>query len=542
MKAVIWWATLLLAGGATSAAQQAQPGYRVSGVVVDAVTGTPVPRAEVSTTLDDEEIKTTAGDDGKFVFQDMAAGKYAIYAVAQGYVREGLNEHRGFLTGVAVGTGLDSEHIFFPLHRQAVIAGRVTDEHGEAVRHAQVLLLGVENLSGRPGMGMHGETQSDDLGEYRFARLLPGEYCIAVDAHPWYARPMFNYATEPDERDSPFRQITPKPNPALDVVYPLTFYPGVTNERAAAELKLTAGDTVQANIQLQALPSVHVRMSNLPVDGKNAVNVAAAVKFFGPSERGVSMSYRQISPGEYELAGLPPGDVTLHLRRNGNLGWQYETIAANLNDGDTLDAAETAGVANVSGRVIPMKDSANHAGGSVVLLDDGSPIASAILQKDGTFSFAPVQVGTYKIMVNVPGNDDYVQSVSAKGAKTSGKEITIASAGDVQLSITMGRGVGEVTGVAKLDGKPTAGVMVLLVPESGQAEEENSRMDQSDSDGSFALRGIFPGKYRLVAIEDGWDLEWGSRELMKEYLEKGEALQIFANDQKKVVLEVQRKK
>ncbi|HXC86602.1 MAG TPA: hypothetical protein VNU23_02375 [Candidatus Cybelea sp.] len=175
------------------------------------------------------------------------------------------------------------------------------------------------------------------------------------------------------------------------------------------------------------------------------------------------------------------------------------------------------------------------------LVGDGTQSASAMLEKDGKFSFAPVQEGPYKVFGNLPVSEEYVEGVYATGAKASGREITIAGAGDVQLNITMGRGVGQVTGVAKVDGKPTADVMVLLVPETGQNLEEDYRLDQSHSDGTFALGGILPGKYSLLAIEDGWDLEWTNGTVLKPYLRKWQTLQISANDQKKVVVEVQHK-
>jgi hypothetical protein len=49
--------------------------------------------------------------------------------------------------------------------------------------------------------------------------------------------------------------------------------------------------------------------------------------------------------------------------------------------------------------------------------------------------------------------------------------------------------------------------MVLLVPAAGDIGRE-ARVDQSDSDGTFTLPRTRPGKYVLMAIEDGWDLEW----------------------------------
>jgi hypothetical protein len=273
------------------------------------------------------------GDDGRFVFQGLEAAKYTLLATARGYVRENYNQHSAFTTSVAAGNGLDSEHVIFRLHRQVIVTGRVTDEHGEAARHAQVMLFSTESTSGRHARFVQAQMQTDDLGEYRFAHLQPGKYYVAVTTRPWYAQTRLSYSPEQDGRSfRPMNRLAAS-DPSLDVVFPTTFYPGVTDEHAA--------------------------------------------------------------------------------------------------------------------------------------------------------------------------------------------------------------GRGQVTGVAKVDGKPTAGVMVLLIPETGQDLQEDTRMDQSDSDGPFALGGILPGKYLLLAIEDGWDLEWTNRGISKPYLEKAQALQVSADDQKKTVVEVQ---
>jgi hypothetical protein len=93
--------------------------------------------------------------------------------------------------------------------------------------------------------------------------------------------------------------------------------------------------------------------------------------------------------------------------------------------------------------------------------------------------------------------------------------------------------------VAKLDGKPTSGVMVLLVPEIGENLEDNSRLDQSDSDGTFTLAEIPPGKYKLLAIEAGWELERTNWSALQPYLEKGQPLEFLGNEKKNVVVQVQ---
>jgi len=295
--------------------EQAPPAYRISGVVVDAVTGVPVAHAEVSISEGTEGTKSTAGDDGRFVFQGLEAAKYPLFATAQGYVREGYNQHGAFQTAIAVGNGLDSEHLIFRLRRQVIITGRVSDEHGEAVRQAQVMLFGTESTSGRHARFVQAQMQTDDLGEYRFGRLQPGKYYMAVVARPWYAQTGFSYLPEQDGNSLRSRNRGPSRDPSLDVVYPITFYPGVTEEQAAGELNLTAGDKVEANVQLQAVPAVHVRLTNLPV-GENAIQIGANEKLFGTMEMGLGFASAQISPSEYEVAGLPPGDVKLIVNQS----------------------------------------------------------------------------------------------------------------------------------------------------------------------------------------------------------------------------------
>jgi hypothetical protein len=110
----------------------------------------------------------------------------------------------------------------------------------------------------------------------------------------------------------------------------------------------------------------------------------------------------------------------------------------------------------------------------------------------------------------------------------------------VQLTITMGEGVAHVDGVAQRDGKPAAGVMILMIPEFGQDLEQDSRRDQSDSDGTFTLANILPGKYVLMAIENGWDLEWMNPSVLKPYRERGITLPLAPHETRKMTVEVQR--
>ena len=522
---------------------QALQSYPIVGMVVDAVTGAPVPHAELSLSVKDDELRITAAEDGRFRFIGLEAGKYLLSAQARGYVREAFDQHGVFSTGIAVGPGLDSEHLLFRLHPQAVIHGRVTDEHGDPVRRAAVQLFATANAQGKRANFVQTQAQTDDLGEYRFAHLLAGKYYLVVQAQPWYAQTGLAKRREPEQNASTFISSF-RIDPLLDVVYPVTFYPGVLNERSATELNITAGSQEEANIQLQPVPSVHVIITNLPVNENNPndpkTSIAASQTIFGSYGLGFPMVSGQVSPGVFEIAGLPPGEITFTIGAGGNQQDGTRKFTANVTSGDTLDAAAAGSSAAVSGRVIAPPAAAPMERAQLVFVADDNQNISTNLQNDGSFSLSSLQRGTYRLFVNFSRGTAPVQKISASGAKLNGRKFTVEGTQDVQLTIILASGTGQVTGLAQLDGKPRPGVLVLLVPESGENLEDDVRMDQSDSDGTFALREILPGKYLLLAIEGGWDLEWANPVALKPFRGQAEVVQIAPGDAKNVTVNVQR--
>jgi hypothetical protein len=64
-----------------------------------------------------------------------------------------------------------------------------------------------------------------------------------------------------------------------------------------------------------------------------------------------------------------------------------------------------------------------------------------------------------------------------------------------------------------------------------------ARRDQSDSDGSFALRDVAPGEYVVVAIEDGWEMDWGLSGALNSYLSRAVPVRVTAGAGKLLRLE-----
>ena len=533
-----------------NAQRQVAAGFRISGVVVDAVTSVPVARAQVSISLEGEQTNTVAGDDGRFAFEGLAAGKYLLSATAPGYLHEGYKQHGQFFVGIATGKDQDTEHLIFRLDPEAVIYGRVTDDRGEAVRGAQVTLFASDPMRGSRERFVQSQAQTNDLGEYRLARLQPGKYYLAVQAHPWYAQSQLYSQTRQNSGfvgsgagSSLASRIGPDPDAILDVVYPITFYPGVTDEQASAGLGLHAGDKQEANFILQAVPAAHLHIRVSPADVGTSFGIGATQRVFGTFTFGMNDVFGQVAPGEYEIAGLPPGELTLVLTTNKENEWTARSIEADTRSEGTIDASALPPTANVSGRILLPRGAGTIAGNVHLIRTEKTSLANpaAPLQKDGTFRLSEVQPGTYEVQVNLPSNDGYVQRISAKEAKVRGRAIIITAGSEVDLTVTLGQGRGHVTGTVQSEGKPASGVMILLVPESGLEMEQDSRLDESDSDGTFDLAGILPGEYVLLAIKDEWDLEWAKPDVLRPYLSAGQKISIAANQSIRVTVTAQDK-
>jgi hypothetical protein len=76
-------------------------------------------------------------------------------------------------------------------------------------------------------------------------------------------------------------------------------------------------------------------------------------------------------------------------------------------------------------------------------------------------------------------------------------------------------------GFAKMDGRAAPGAMILLFPRGEPVDGRFVWRYQSDLDGSFRLSRIPPGRYTLLAIDDGWELEWQRAEILERYLKLG---------------------
>ncbi len=519
-----------LAGGQAPAhsAPRNSGQYAISGVVVNAVTGQPLDRAEVSLHLpmvDTLVAETTTGEDGHFTFEHLAKGKYSLTASRRGYIGAAYDEHEGYSTAIVTGEGLTSDGLVFRLSPRAVIKGSVTDEGGDPVQQARVSLYRQNLRTGLGNIVRAGVSMTDDTGAYEFARLEAGNYYVAVNASPWYA-------TRPQpKRDAQGNVVADDQHSSLDVAYPTTFYADATDSDSATPIPVKAGDQVTVNFNLHAVPAVHLSVQVPSPEGRGFAMPQLSQDVFGltePAQPAMSYSWRgqeRSSDGQttVEFNGVAPGHYSVEMRGGGE---SSHAASVDASSDAKIDLSQSTGMADVSGKVAMAGGEQMPDRLTVSLRSPEGRVAGGDhVGPDGTFSLRGVPPGNYEVWVAAADTSLAVTHLTATGATTEGNVIKVSSA-PVAISATIADGSATVTGFAMRDGKPAAGVMVLLVPKNPAVEREMFRRDQSDSDGSFQLTRVVPGEYTAVAIEDGWTLDWARAEVIAHYLAGGQKVTV----------------
>ena len=527
---------------------------RIAGTVVNANTGEILRGVVVTigTSLMMEVLEsTTSGGDGGFEFTGLKAGKYWMRAEAPGFVLQGFEEHQGFFTGIVTGGAVDSEHLMFALRPDASIVGHVIDESNDVVRDTEVMLFKREMQQGREETNFFSNAMVNDEGRYRFSHLAPGTYFVVVRATPWYAqqgervRPrMFVLNQQPglndESNNTPENQQPTDAERALDVTYPVTYYPGATEESGAVPLILKAGDHASADVRLVAVPAAHLHVRRPTLDPSEQISVTVTQHIFDGQPQGARIQNVQTEKGDYEVSGMAPGDYDVHIQSYGKIqqSWtQHVSVAGD----EELVAGHAATSAMVKGVVTEEGRTGRLMRGYVQLMNRATGERfSAPLDETGNFVIAsgPMPAGTYQVEAGTADEAEVVRIV-ATGAKVMGQSVEIGNGATVQLAITLRQGLGNVDGTVIREGKPDSGAMVVLVPQDFKNSQPLVRRDQSDLDGTFTLRAVVPGRYTVVAIQHGWEMDWMNPQVMSGFVKAGTAMDVRADGKYAVTVQAQ---
>ena len=527
-------ALCVICGSQLRAQEKSGGPYRISGTVVNAATGERLSRADISIATVKapsitQSVQTSA--DGHFEFTDLPAAKYSLTGARRGFIPAAYDEHEQYSTAIVTGEGLRSENLVLRLAPDAVISGIVTEDSGDPVENARVSLFRQTHDTGSEKARMTDNTMTDDSGAYEFSTVAPGDYFITVSGRPWYA-------DTGEGMPRRFNTVDAKdiPHSPLDLVYATSFYAEATNPDDATPIPLKGGERVQINFELHPLPALHLLVHSSVSDDPNLGTPMPSLskEVFGTSDY-VETNTRAIAPGLTEIS-VAPGEYQIHLR--GGMNSPSERLSAvNVTSDQSIDAGTGQILASVSGKVA-MASGEPLPRSTVVTLSssDGKNRNGSVAGEEGTFEMANMPPGKYRPDAWGNGKHLFVSKLAVNGAQVEGSRITIGS-GPVMIAATVYPDPNlDVTGFAKKAGKPAPGAMIVLVPQDPANNRDLFRRDQSDSDGSFDLLDVIPGKFTIVAIEDGWALNWAEADVIAHYLALGKSVTVTETNSKTTAL------
>ena len=275
----------------------------IKGTVVDGVTGRPVGRARVRLMSGPAGPKPPILTDalGAFEFTALPAGSYSVMVEKSTYLPGRYPElnrsMRARMQPLVLRDGQSVEDVSVPIFHGSAIAGRVLDSYGDPVDQAQVRVLRVPR-GGRPMTA--GQTQTNDIGEFRVPRLQPGRYLVQV--RPQMAQSL---TQDPSAVEIPVPQALP------------TYYPNTLAMAQAQAITLNRGETMTGVDMMLAegTPTVVtgiVLRSDGEVVNSGSVNArVSGAEAAGGYDNSGGTGVRQ--GGSFRLT-LAPGEYTLEAQ------------------------------------------------------------------------------------------------------------------------------------------------------------------------------------------------------------------------------------
>jgi hypothetical protein len=497
----------------------------------------PIRKVKVSLRSDvpgETPLETESDAEGHFTFKELAAGRYRLQAQHPGFVVP----RRTVLSQVNTVMLREGQHIAdltIKLIAASIIKGVVSDEDGDPVQHVLVQVQQQQYVRGKRRAMPVGGAQTNDLGEFRISGLIPGSYYLV-------AAPAFRMMAP----------TTPAPtsNSRQDVK---TFYPGALDLQNATQLQIRGGEELPANITLMRAETVAVKGTVYSANGDKAgsgtlfIAVAGDPSPFGQPTTMVhdGIFEARVLPGQYRITSM----VT-EAGQIGSMSTASETVVVSREgiEGVQLRTARGAKV-NVQLRVegYPGIDYEKLHFNLVRRLEDDADVGSTFMNfnsgktnKDGVVEIERVVPGNYDgtWFYQASGLEDHYLKSLVLGTRDVTADGARVSSDPLQLKVVISAGAPKIDGtVTQSQSQAVKKAFIVAVPEGERRKRENTwKTTSSDQYGHFTLRGLTPGRYTLLALEDPDIGIWMDPDFLKKVEDRGTSISVRENDREQVQL------
>ncbi|MCC6585105.1 MAG: carboxypeptidase regulatory-like domain-containing protein [Bryobacterales bacterium] len=481
----------------------------------------------------------TTDAEGKFRIERIEPGSYRMIADRQGFVRSEYGSRGAGRMGamISVDAGQELRNMELKLVPQAVVSGRVLDEEGEPLARVQIQLLRRMFAQGRHQLLPAGGGMTLDTGEFRIPEIAPGRYWINAT---YLGNPMFGELAA--------RNPAGKPEEA----YITTYYPNASDQASARHLDIQAG---------QELPGIDIRMQKarvFRVRGKvtgpqsTARNLQITLlprqspPFFGfRNSSGVkedgSFEIGNVQPGAYNLAAMVMhGPMTIIGKMPVEVGDQdLDKVVFALTGTSTLSGSiridgDVQTFERRSGKRLSL-DSIRLQCMPINMIVFGNTTTTA--KEDGTFNIENIAPDSYRLVTMGLPQGVYLKAIRMGEQDVTDSGFEIVSGAPATVQVTLGVGVGEVSGIVRnREQQAAAGIVSLVSDPLKQGRMDLHRMTSGDQKGQFTIKNLPPGDYKLYAWED---VEPGSLmdpEFLKAHESRAHRLTIKVDGQEQVTL------
>lgn len=455
----------------------------------------------------------TARSDGRgqYEFKDLEAGKYLLSVTRNGFLPQNYGQKRvpAFRgqrggTPLTLGDGQVLSGIDFNLIRGGVVEGRVADQDYEPLSRVIVTLSGYHTVQGERELTPVSRAQTDDRGQFRLFDIPPGSYFLS--ATQGGGRPFFGRRGRRGQS------------------FPPTYYPGVPSPEQATKIEVSAGGEV-GGFHLTLIEAYTYSVSGrvLASDGSLAQSVRImTVNRSSPGQVSVRGGATTDLQGTFRVDGLLPGRYRLIAGRGRGQEPQIASASVEVIDRDIQGLTLALGSgASITGRIVSenQESTLNWRRISVVTRPaegggrgfgfggrgrpggGGRPI-----EEDFSFRISNLPGGLYRLSVNLPPGNHYVESIRAQGQDIVGRLIELndhdqLSGVEVRVSPNGSRISGRVE--SEEDGRAVDGATVLVFaadPQQRGSFSRFTRTTQTDQAGRYSLEGLAPAEYLVCAL------------------------------------------
>lgn len=526
----------------TPDAQASSQRYTVSGSVINAATGEPIPRALVQLNANPQRTELS-GPDGRFEFQGIPPGVGILTASKPGFFNAqetGLQRTANAYPLIQIGKDSTSE-LKVNLMPSGSITGHVTDANGEPLEGVQVRAIYHQLADGLYRWEDRASANTDDNGLYRLSGLIPGQYDVAT-----VSRSTHQLASA----DRPINQN-------YDDVYPGIYYPGAAELSSATPLLVAAGEPTQADFAIAPQRAYHITgtLNGVPLERSS----------FTLLDRDGGQVFAEFrsdpATNQFRFSNVVPGDYTIRVNSYGAPDqWMCGLSQVGVSGADVenvaIEAAPTATIAvQVERESAVEQPIAPPMAASAGLLQfsriQQAPLSVRLVPRDATAmngdmqsQVAPGQNPNSQVIMNVaPGRyhvevsqlaSGYVAALRSGGTDLMHDDLLVtpgAQPGPIQVVIRASGA--SIQGLVKKGDSPVAQASILVLPDNPSP----TLSIVAASAGAFTVSGLAPGSYHVYAFPSLSGIEYRNPEAMRQYQQQAAAVDLSENDAKQ--LEVQ---